>query len=93
MRCRNRPRATVLPSASRRGRCAAGPRAFSALTARENLQVGTQGNRSRAFEMLEKVVTYFPVRRARFQQKAGTMSGGEQQQLPIARTLIGEPKI
>jgi urea ABC transporter ATP-binding protein UrtE len=70
-----------------------GREVFPALTVRENLQVGAQANRSRSGEMLDKVVGYFPVLRAKFQQKAGTMSGGEQQQLAIARALIGAPKI
>jgi urea ABC transporter ATP-binding protein UrtE len=66
---------------------------FPALTVRENLQVGMQANRPRSTQMLDKVVAYFPVLRARFQQKAGTMSGGEQQQLAIARVLVSAPKI
>lgn len=39
------------------------------------------------------MVGYFPVLRTKFQQKGGTMSGGEQQQLAIARALIGAPKV
>jgi branched-chain amino acid transport system ATP-binding protein len=70
-----------------------GREVFPALTVRENLQVGAQANRSRMSDMLDKVVGYFPVLRTKFQQKAGTMSGGEQQQLAIARALIGAPKI
>jgi urea ABC transporter ATP-binding protein UrtE len=70
-----------------------GREVFPALTVRENLQVGAQANRSRIVEMLDKVVGYFPVLRTKFQQKAGTMSGGEQQQLAIARALIGAPKV
>ena len=70
-----------------------GREVFPALTVRENLQVGAQSNRGRLPEMLDKVVGYFPVLGARFQQKAGTLSGGEQQQLAIARALIGSPKI
>jgi urea transport system ATP-binding protein len=70
-----------------------GREVFPALTVRENLQVGAQANRSRTSDMLDKVVGYFPVLRTKFQQKAGTMSGGEQQQLAIARALIGAPKI
>jgi branched-chain amino acid transport system ATP-binding protein len=70
-----------------------GREVFPALTVRENLQVGAQANRSRIGDMLDKVVGYFPVLRTKFQQKAGTMSGGEQQQLAIARALIGAPKI
>jgi urea ABC transporter ATP-binding protein UrtE len=70
-----------------------GREVFPALTVRENLQVGAQSNRARFTGMLDKVVGYFPVLGARFQQKAGTLSGGEQQQLAIARALIGSPKI
>ena len=66
---------------------------FATLSVRENLQVGGQSNRARFPEMLDKVVGYFPVLGTRFQQKAGTLSGGEQQQLAIARALIGLPKI
>jgi branched-chain amino acid transport system ATP-binding protein len=70
-----------------------GREVFGALTVAENLQVGEQANRSRAAEMRDKVISYFPVLKAKFQQKAGTMSGGEQQQLAIARALISAPKI
>lgn len=66
---------------------------FGALTVAENLQVGAQANRARAAQMKETVVGYFPVLKAKLQQKAGTMSGGEQQQLAIARALISAPKI
>ena len=70
-----------------------GREVFGALTVEENLQVGAHANRRRASEMRDKVVDYFPVLKAKFQQKAGTMSGGEQQQLAIARALIGGPKV
>ena len=70
-----------------------GREVFPALTVRENLQVGAQSNRKQLGTMLDKVVGYFPVLGARFQQKAGTLSGGEQQQLAIARALIGSPTV
>ncbi|RFU45424.1 ABC transporter ATP-binding protein [Paraburkholderia sp. DHOC27] len=66
---------------------------FGALTVAENLQVGAQANRAKAAGMREKVVSYFPVLKQRYQQKAGTMSGGEQQQLAIARALISAPVV
>jgi branched-chain amino acid transport system ATP-binding protein len=66
---------------------------FGALTVAENLQVGAQANRARAAQTKEQVVDYFPILRKRYQQKAGTMSGGEQQQLAIARALISAPKV
>jgi len=66
---------------------------FGSLTVRENLQVGAQANRSKAAEMLCVVLDYFPVLRTRLQQKSGTMSGGEQQQLAIARALISGPSV
>ncbi|MDR5758723.1 ABC transporter ATP-binding protein [Caballeronia sp. LZ035] len=66
---------------------------FGALTVAENLQVGAQANRAKAAQMRERVVDYFPILKQRYAQKAGTMSGGEQQQLAIARALISAPKV
>ncbi|WP_027213145.1 ABC transporter ATP-binding protein [Burkholderia sp. WSM2232] len=66
---------------------------FGALTVAENLQVGAQANRAQAGRMREQVVGYFPVLKQRYAQKAGTMSGGEQQQLAIARALVSAPKV
>jgi branched-chain amino acid transport system ATP-binding protein len=66
---------------------------FGALTVAENLQVGAQANRAQAAQMREQVVGYFPILKKRYTQKAGTMSGGEQQQLAIARALISAPKV
>ncbi|WP_315709481.1 ABC transporter ATP-binding protein [Brenneria uluponensis] len=69
---------------------------FSGLTVAENLQVGMQfvrELRELAQDLLERVLNYFPILRQRLKQKAGTMSGGEQQQLAIARALVGSPKV
>jgi urea ABC transporter ATP-binding protein UrtE len=64
---------------------------FPKLTVRENLMMGTQA--ARGGEILEEVFEYFPVLRARLAQHGGTLSGGEQQVLAIARALCGRPKL
>jgi urea ABC transporter ATP-binding protein UrtE len=70
-----------------------GREVFPALTVRENLHVGSQVDRTRAAQSFDRIVGYFPVLRAKLRQKAGTMSGGEQQQLAIARALLCQPKV
>ncbi len=73
-----------------------GREVFGGLTVGENLQVGMQflrENRRAAQDQLQQVLEYFPILRQRLKQKAGTMSGGEQQQLAIARALVGAPRV
>ena len=71
-------------------------RVFRLLTVLENLRTGldrrgvTPGRRN---TLLEKVYRYFPVLRERRNQAGGTLSGGEQQMLAIARAMVLEPKI
>jgi branched-chain amino acid transport system ATP-binding protein len=66
---------------------------FPGLTVQENLQVGMQKlGRAGASEM-EMALKFFPMLVNKLKQKAGTMSGGEQQQLAIARALVGNPKV
>jgi branched-chain amino acid transport system ATP-binding protein len=67
---------------------------FPRLSVIENLMVGEQisGRRATADD-IEKVFTYFPILKERRNQPAGTMSGGQQQQLAIGRVLIGKPSL
>src|SRR5262245_27014261 len=71
-------------------------RIFRLLTVMENLRTGLDRHGvtdARKHELLEKVFTYFPVLRERRDQAGGTLSGGEQQMLAIARAMMLEPKI
>jgi branched-chain amino acid transport system ATP-binding protein len=68
---------------------------FVDLTVEENLQLGAYTRRDRNFvlEDFERVYGYFPILQARRLQQAGTLSGGEQQMLAIARALMLRPKL
>jgi len=70
-------------------------RVFGNLTVHENLEVArrTWGNGAQNIWTEERVYELFPILRSRRGQLAGTMSGGEQQMLTIARTLMGSPDI
>lgn len=70
-------------------------RIFPTLTVRENLLMGVkQGQRGNGEGWtIEKVYQYFPALQARDKQKGGHLSGGEQQMLTIARTLMGNPGV
>jgi branched-chain amino acid transport system ATP-binding protein len=69
-----------------------GRRLFAELTVAENLEIGLM-TRSRGPETLERALALFPVLRERMSQRSGTLSGGEQQMLAIARALCVEPKV
>lgn len=69
-----------------------GRRLFADLTVMENLRVGLM-TRNSGPEVLEHVLTLFPLLRDRLSQRAGTMSGGEQQMLAMARALCISPKL
>ncbi|MEO8262275.1 MAG: ABC transporter ATP-binding protein [Pseudolysinimonas sp.] len=66
---------------------------FPRLTVEQNLLVGLQGSRPRGRRIPDTVLDAFPILRSRLTQTAGTLSGGEQQQLAIARCLVGRPKV
>ena len=71
-------------------------RIFRLLTVMENLRTGLDRNgvtEERKVALLDKVFTYFPVLAERRNQAGGTLSGGEQQMLAIARAMMLEPKI
>jgi len=69
-----------------------GRRVFKTLTVLENLKAGgTILSKSQAAERIERVLAHFPVLQERREQDAGTLSGGEQQMLAIARALIVDP--
>jgi branched-chain amino acid transport system ATP-binding protein len=68
---------------------------FSSLSVIENLKLGAYIPRARPFYLksLERVFEMFPVLEKRKEQKAGSLSGGEQQMLAIGRALMTQPKI
>jgi len=69
-----------------------GRRLFAELSVRENLEIGlmTRGTGQAA---LDHVLGLFPILRGRLGQRAGSLSGGEQQMLAMARALCIEPKV
>jgi len=71
-----------------------GRRIFPNMTVRENLELGAyRRGRTRRAENLSRVFDIFPRLKERQAQRAGTLSGGEQQMLAIGRGLMGEPKL
>jgi branched-chain amino acid transport system ATP-binding protein len=72
-----------------------GRRLFGTLTVMENLNLGAYIPRARPQyqHSLERVFSLFPVLKNRKEQKAGSLSGGEQQMLAIGRALMSQPKV
>lgn len=72
-----------------------GRRVFATMTVMENLEMGAYTRRSRTETQqdLDMVFAHFPRLKERMKQYAGTLSGGEQQMVAVARALIGMPKL
>jgi branched-chain amino acid transport system ATP-binding protein len=69
-----------------------GRQIFKTLTVAENLQLGARSHAGAGAQM-ERTLERFPILRKRAEQRADRLSGGEQQQLAIARALLGAPKL
>jgi len=70
-----------------------GRRIFPRMSVYENLQMGAYRRRGDISADVERVYDLFPVLRERRQQEGGTLSGGEQQMLAIARALMSRPRL
>ncbi|MBM3557266.1 MAG: ABC transporter ATP-binding protein [Alphaproteobacteria bacterium] len=71
-----------------------GRRIFPRMTVRENLMIGATVSDPAHFEPdLDRMFALFPILREREAQRAGTLSGGEQQMLAIARALMSRPRL
>ena len=73
-----------------------GRRVFPALTVRENLEMGGfkyRNNHRKIRALIDRAMEMFPRLRERTAQRAGTLSGGEQQMLALSRALMSEPKL
>ncbi|HVN25332.1 MAG TPA: ABC transporter ATP-binding protein [Syntrophorhabdales bacterium] len=72
-----------------------GRRVFSTMTVMENLELGAylRTDQAAVLQDLERIYASFPVLQSRARQKAGSLSGGEQQMLAIARALMTSPTV
>jgi len=72
-----------------------GRQVLGPLTVEENLQLGaiTRGDRKNIVADIERMYEHFPVLKERHTQQAGTLSGGEQQMLAVARALMLRPRL
>jgi len=72
-----------------------GRQLFTDMSVNENLEMGASNRRARPLvkQNLERVFTMFPRLKERGAQKAGTLSGGEQQMLAVARGIMADPRV
>jgi branched-chain amino acid transport system ATP-binding protein len=74
--------------------CPEGRQVFAEMSVLENLEMGAHTRRdSEQVTDIERMLDLFPVLRQRAKQRAGTLSGGEQEMLAIARALMARPKL
>lgn len=74
--------------------CPQGNRVFGELNVRDNIELGgTHLPKKEVFERVVAILELFPQLTARLKQTAGTLSGGEQQMVAIARALVSKPKL
>lgn len=74
--------------------CPEGRQVFAEMSVLENLEMGAHTRHDKAQRSdLEEMLDLFPVLRDRVRQRAGTLSGGEQEMLAIARALMSRPKL
>ena len=70
-----------------------GREVFAAFTVEENLRLGLYGKKDLPRHIPESIYARFPILAERRAQRAGTLSGGEQQQLAVARAIISRPRL
>ncbi|NJD34587.1 MAG: ATP-binding cassette domain-containing protein [Betaproteobacteria bacterium] len=72
-----------------------GRQVFGPLTVEDNLRLGayTRSDKEAIQEDIEQMYALFPILKQKFRQAAGTLSGGQQQMLAMARALMGRPKL